>query len=1222
VTTGPSEYRICFNMPRSTQRKHRSKPDPVLQDSDSDNDFFDDDNKTISSSSLSETNNDSLHVVSGRIATLLDEAQRSFAVHHRCTTAMRAIHAEDDLTFVQALVPHLNKVLLVFKKEPSVERVIEFITGYVTDPCENMEQRDELAFFILEYLLTRANAKDKAIRYRVCQIAAKILNKMGEDAEVNEDVFDKILTTMLQRARDRVPSVRAQAIATLSRLQDPCDENDQVLSEYLRVLQHDSSKEVRRAVLDNIGVSKVTLPFILARTRDSSTDVRVAAYNVIREKVDMRSLTISQRTSIMYEGLRDRKAVVQQACTNVLCDAWMKKVDGDVIKLLERMDVESFPKKTATLLTFIIQHGDISNTAMPPYRADELSAESAVFWRVYIECAQQSGRGAAIIDRCMPETVTFIDILRFHENDQFISTELMKLAEHVDFAEEAGRRAFDIYLNGLLKDTLVNDDFIVHALKIVRLLHPDENDLIRLLLEMISDFRDPLESKDDASADERRRMEQRQSEIVAELEELQAEKEVCIETENYADAAVLKKQISALEAEEADIVNNLAGSVSDDERSWLRMLTLAADMLQFTRKNLKHPGLLGLLDTVILPAVGMANPFIRNAGIRCLGLFSLLDQQVARNHLNLFLQVIANDRLELQQTAMNIVFDLLMVFERLLDDDANASDDSENTAELPDLYTVIQSLAGYLIMPDAAQELRDIAVEGLAKLMIYDRFNDTTILSLFFLLYFNPATVENTHLRQCLTVFFPAYANSNPTRHRKAILQVFVPTIRAVTTAPAGSDMQHISGYQMAQFFVFLLGDPQQDIIHYTKQWRRHFSTFAGTQMLQLPELRHATFFDDRVGLSYHDKLAFELASQIVAANGDMLSAESKVYCQTLKLLNVGTFTRDSLANTDERMVELMAQMTFIHWYNPMSVLSTFVEMLEQVKERITDKTVLRSLDKLIDQHTKSCTSMEAVADQKAAEASTAALNELVASRIGYVEAHPNGSDDEEDDSDEEDDCEDSEDVEDEDEVVDEDEDDDHIDGPLVGKTNVALRRQSEEHKQPKKKLLSSRRRVSLNSDNESSEDDGDDDDDDEVEEEIAARPVRQKRTAAKKKPIKSKMNKKKKAAPRGIDDLLDSDDSVSDSDTTGNDSDISLLSDDDDVNDENTATTTSATRRKPTRRRLNDAPPPSRRRSQRSAVSKNKKGKLPSKVGRHSARNTQKLQREALQEIEDMLED
>ena len=54
---------------------------------------------------------------------------------------------------------------------------------------------------------------------------------------------------MVERARDKFPAVRLQAVRALHRLQDPTDESDEVLIVYRELLESDPSKDVRKMVL-------------------------------------------------------------------------------------------------------------------------------------------------------------------------------------------------------------------------------------------------------------------------------------------------------------------------------------------------------------------------------------------------------------------------------------------------------------------------------------------------------------------------------------------------------------------------------------------------------------------------------------------------------------------------------------------------------------------------------------------------------------------------------------------------------------------------------------------------------------------------------------------------------------------------------------------------------------------------------------------------------------
>lgn len=67
------------------------------------------------------------------------------------------------------------------------------------------------------------------MRFRISQLIHKILDNLGEDAKIDDDLYDKIYDCMLERLRDKIPIVRMHAVLALTRLQNPRDENCPVI---------------------------------------------------------------------------------------------------------------------------------------------------------------------------------------------------------------------------------------------------------------------------------------------------------------------------------------------------------------------------------------------------------------------------------------------------------------------------------------------------------------------------------------------------------------------------------------------------------------------------------------------------------------------------------------------------------------------------------------------------------------------------------------------------------------------------------------------------------------------------------------------------------------------------------------------------------------------------------------------------------------------------------
>lgn len=114
-----------------------------------------------------------------------------------------------------------------------------------------------------QHLLQFHNAKDKGVRFRVCQLVAGVINALPDDAEIrcalprqqppgrrrshpgrrrSDDLWSELVEKMMMRCKDKITVVREFAVEAVKRLQDHTDPEDKVMSLLLRTLQTDSSK--------------------------------------------------------------------------------------------------------------------------------------------------------------------------------------------------------------------------------------------------------------------------------------------------------------------------------------------------------------------------------------------------------------------------------------------------------------------------------------------------------------------------------------------------------------------------------------------------------------------------------------------------------------------------------------------------------------------------------------------------------------------------------------------------------------------------------------------------------------------------------------------------------------------------------------------------------------------------------------------------------------------
>ena len=305
---------------------------------------------------------------------------------------------------------------------------MRFLVGFTAArPEAREEEADDFAEAFLGFLLNLAGARDKAIRFRTCQIVAGVLNALGPDAEISDDLYERMEDVMLERLRDKCAAVRAQAARALSRLQDGGDggdfSDDKITQAFLTLLGAEKQPQVRKAILGSLAISDHTIPHVVERTRDAADDVRRVAYLALTSKVPVGSVSIALRASAARRGLAERSPSVRAAAVEML-KRWHLSFEGDVLALLAALDAESNEAVAEAVVKELIQCGKVKPAevaasvadGVPPggglrrdaaqtragWRDDPsvlMSPEAAVYWRVVCEAlhasATQSGVTAA-----------------------------------------------------------------------------------------------------------------------------------------------------------------------------------------------------------------------------------------------------------------------------------------------------------------------------------------------------------------------------------------------------------------------------------------------------------------------------------------------------------------------------------------------------------------------------------------------------------------------------------------------------------------------------------------------------------------------------------------------------------------------------------------------------------------------------------------------------------
>ena len=288
-----------------------------------------------------------------KIVEVFSDAQVGLQHHQKLLKSLKTVYrdgfSEDE--FLNVFVDLLKHSFVVFKREPAVDRLISFAGYFVASSGNDFVQK-----FLQRTLMPFHAARDKAVRFRVAQLTFKILERLGanEDVELSEEAYRIIFKATMVLAYDKVYQIRIQGILCLGRIQDNSDPACPVVAALLDRMQRDSSHEVRRCALQNVGPSLISLPYIVERTRDVKDTIRKTAFSVLANKFNILTLTISQRIQLLKDGLNDNSAMVKDACTSLLF-SWLSSFGGDVIALVTKLDVEGSGEVTEMALTHIFK---------------------------------------------------------------------------------------------------------------------------------------------------------------------------------------------------------------------------------------------------------------------------------------------------------------------------------------------------------------------------------------------------------------------------------------------------------------------------------------------------------------------------------------------------------------------------------------------------------------------------------------------------------------------------------------------------------------------------------------------------------------------------------------------------------------------------------------------------------------------------------------------------
>ncbi|KAG8801371.1 hypothetical protein FRC16_000627 [Serendipita sp. 398] len=738
--------------------------------------------------------------VQGNVASHKKNVVQLHRIHTQCAqqspSATSRVKLPGEGQFNETIRSMLYRILPLKKGTTVADRIVRFIGSYIKYLAERTseeQQRSErgpdtedtlaskFVDFQIRTFLKGFNSKDKIVRYRSVQLVAEIVTSLGE---IDEDLYNVLRRSILERVLDKESSVRVQAVIAIGKLhkgespRDADDEDVSLVDVLCDVLQHDVSGEVRRVALLNTPTTERTLESIISRIQDIDDGVRrIVFQHSLPQIPHPRVLTIVQRERILRTGLGDRESSVVEASKNLVLK-WVETLDGDLLKFLETFDLVGgdvaeralsalFDIKPAlmdainfdgafwnaltperaflarVLVDYCIKHDDTARveTVLPVVTA--LAFLIQTFYNRLVERVRNKDdqaipSGSLDLKEMISDQEASLDA---EELDlEFIVGELYRMAANADYGDEIGRRKMFVLIREMIGQKSLPDGLVPGCLDVLSRLSLNERDFIRLIVEVIQIMRDPGTDLD---------------------QELPPDDDTQVE-----DTPVKRARLFQVPVEKSE--DEVKRSMETD----MRCLSLCTAMLERVMSTFDENSTLdGILSELIIPAVKSKDPAMRERGMVALGLCCLIHRKMAINSFGLFLNQVEKASPTLQVRALQIIFDMLTLYERDL---MKPRPGLENPQE-----QIVEFLLGVLGNSDM-EGIQFTAALGLSKLLITGVIDQDRVLQSLVMIYFSPETAGNQRLRQCLSVTLPIYACS-ANRNQQGLQRVVIPSIKILS---------------------------------------------------------------------------------------------------------------------------------------------------------------------------------------------------------------------------------------------------------------------------------------------------------------------------------------------------------------------------------------------------------------------------------------------------------
>ncbi|KAL7664237.1 Nuclear condensin complex subunit 3 C-terminal domain-containing protein [[Candida] zeylanoides] len=351
---------------------------------------------------------------------------------------------------------------------------------------------------------------------------------------------------------------------------------------------------------------------------------------------------------------------------------------------------------------------------------------------------------------------------------EFIIKQLFSIAKDYDYSDEIGRREMLRITRSTLTNDELSDELIELSLKVLQKISINERDFSTMCTEIVTDIRDSYMDENDET------FHSAISNIDDDDDKRDGDGNDDDHDDDEEDSQRATQPSPSRESDTSSHKRRKREPKQPPDDTLIQCLLITQHLLELTEETITNVSLSSLLDGLVRPSVLRNDSvYIRNLAMTCLGLFCLLDRQLAIQQLYLFGVAASRADEELRIISVKVIVDILSTH-------GTSVLDIEGQVDSLSLAKLFYKLLRLYEMP----KLQSVVAEGLCKLFLADILSDfgksaetqvdseqedqeKVLFETLILTYFHPLNAHNQELRQILAFCIPVYSFSHANHQDK-----------------------------------------------------------------------------------------------------------------------------------------------------------------------------------------------------------------------------------------------------------------------------------------------------------------------------------------------------------------------------------------------------------------------------------------------------------------------